>query len=454
MVQGDSLQPQFYKLPLSWLGTDADGRVVGYRYRWICPEGVATCPLDTAWVSTSDMSALFLLPVSSGAATYIFEVAAIDNDGQLDPTSALQEFDFFNNPPVVEFEAGTLPDTTLPAITFYLEAADPDTTGDEDDMDSRVHLDHYRVWLDGAEASSKIVPIAANSVTFREADFQDHYGARTVFAQSIDDGGASSNTTQHTWEVNSAPLNGILLVDDCHMGGALEEQSDASYRGVLESTVADVYRVLDVEALPRLSGDDLDATLSLFDKVVWYTDGDISSSGALELARDALLALLEERHGKLLLCSGLAVGTDGAFGPLEERFRVAFGITRIFVGPDSSTNFKFERRPIVEARLHDGLTQFGIDKFGLGAVMECFDSLEDETTRSLYFYPDSVYHSFYGNTEFFNPEQFDIGVFRSSAGGARAAYVSFPLGWPIRADAGDNRTEILELLRLLGIVEP
>ena len=105
------------------------------------------------------------------SATYTFEVAAVDDDGLADPTPARQQFDFYNNAPVVFFVPGTLPEKSLPAITFYLGAVDPDTTLVEDDNDSRANLSHYRVWLDGG-SEEKIVPIDDNEVTMRVADFE------------------------------------------------------------------------------------------------------------------------------------------------------------------------------------------------------------------------------------------------------------------------------------------
>jgi hypothetical protein len=48
-VQGDSLPILFYKFPMAWLGSDPDGVVDHYRYRWLCPPTVANCPVDSNW---------------------------------------------------------------------------------------------------------------------------------------------------------------------------------------------------------------------------------------------------------------------------------------------------------------------------------------------------------------------------------------------------------------------
>ncbi|MFQ5599773.1 MAG: hypothetical protein ACE5G2_04375 [Candidatus Krumholzibacteriia bacterium] len=450
VVQGDSLRPQFYKILLSWLGSDADGEVASYRRRWLCEPEAGTCLLDTTWSQTTAVSELFVLPVPNGTARYVFEVAAVDVEGVVDPTPVRQSFEFFNTPPVVDFELGTLPEQSLPAITFYLTAVDPDTTAEEDDADSRIHLDHYVVWLDGSENNPKIVPLQDDAVTLRQGDFEDRYGSRTIFVQVVDDGAAASEAVQHTWEVGSAPENGILLVDDCRMGGFLAARSDQSYRAALEAAAPDRRRVLDIEALPRMTRDDLEATLALFDRVIWYTDADTSSSGALELARGALLELLEERQGRFFLGSGLALGTNSVFGELESRFRDLFGVDTVYVGPGGTTNFAFSLTDTIRAAVHPGLTEFRMLSLGLDVIMECFGSRNDASTRSLYFYPESTLV----RGDFVNPVQFDVGVYHETGGGARTVYVSLPIGLPINSNMGENETEILELFRLAGIVDP
>ena len=445
-VDSDSLAPQLYRLKLSWLGSDADGRVVSYRRRWTCPPGTVGCLLDTAWSETQALSEVFVLPVPDGAARYVFSVAAVDDEGAPDAAPATQTFDLLNTPPVVDFEAGTLPVQSLPAITFYFEAADADTTPKDDD-DSPGYLSHFVVWLDGNESSPKVVASAEAAVTFREVDFGDRYGPRTIFAQVVDEGGAASSTIQHTWEVQSAPQDGILLVDDCRMGGNLERVSDTSWRNVLDRNAPERTRVLDIEALPRVNGNDLAATLELFDRTIWYTDADTTSSGALQLASSALLALID-RSGKLVISSGLVFGTRSAFGEMEPLFRQRFGIETVFGAPAGGTNFALSLQDTIQAAVHPGLTSFRMRSLGLRPIMDCFRSVAGTATRFLYFYPESTMV----RGGFSNPERFDIGVAHMVAGGGQTAYVSFPLGLPINTNTGENETEIQEILKLVGLL--
>lgn len=449
LVQSGAVRPQFYKIQLRWYGSDADGRVVRYRTRWtpVCPS--EPCPVPPEWSETTALEASFVLPVPGDSARFAFEVAAVDDRGGIDPTPARQAFTFYNNRPVVAFQAGSRPTRTLPAVTYYLTAADPDTTANPNDRDSRAHLSHFLVWLDGAEAGARVVPVAGNSVTIRPEDFAGRYGSRTVFIQVFDDGGAGSLAIQHTWTVDEPPAAGILLVDDCRMGGFLESRSDASYRSVLGAAAPGRHVVLDIETLPRLSAADLEANLSLFDRVVWYTDADTTSSGALQLARAGLEALLA-RRGRLFLSSGLVFGTRSAFGDREAVFRQHFGIDSVFVGPNRSTNFAIDLADTVHAAVHPGLQRFRFLSFGLRAIMECFASRRDADTRSVYFYPESTFV----RDTFRNPAQFDIGVVRTPSAGPSTVYVSFPIGLPINDNVGENEIEIRELLRLAGILDP
>jgi hypothetical protein len=453
-IQSDRTSPQFYTVALRWLGSDPDGRVAGYRVQWTCldPGAGRPCPQTPPLLETTDQNATFTLQVPVDSVRYRVQVATVDDEGLADPSPGQQDFTLVNQAPVLGFEANSLRTSSLPAITFYFTAADPDSTADPSDRDSRTDLLAYRGWLEGNEAAARVVPVGGNSLTFFPEDFQGQSGPRTAWFQVLDDGGAASAPVSHTWNVVEPPVDGILLVDDCRMGGALEGFSDQTYRGVLESEAADRLVVLDIETIPRLGQADLEASLSLFDRVVWYTDSDTRSSGALELSRVALESLLE-RSGRFLLCSGFAFGTGAAFGPQEARFRDLFGIDSVFVGPGGVTDFAISQTDSVQAAVTPGLQQLRFISLGLGSIMDCFASRPDGTTSSLYFYPESTFVR--GDSlEYVNAVQHDIGVQHRLADGGRTVYLSFPIGVPINTNAGENETELRALLRLAGVLEP
>lgn len=453
-IQSDSLAPQLYQLALAWSGSDPDGRVEAYRYRWVCLDLAGpACPAPGDWITTEATFDTFRLSVPNETARYQFELAAVDDAGAADPTPATQEFTLRNAAPIAFFEPGTLPARTLPAVTFYPQPVDPDSTANPEDGDAAATVAVYRAWLDGREDVLIDVPASPEGLTLRPEDFEGRYGTRTVFLQVVDDGGAVSEAITHTWQVDAPIENGILLVDDCRMGGFLETRSDESYRNAIDAMAPGRRSLLDVETIPRPSKADFDAVLSLFEHVVWYTDADTVSSGALELARGGLDTLLA-RGGHLLLSSALAFGTRSAFGPDEAHFRDLFGIEDVYRAPNGSTNFALSQSDTVRAVVTPGLPQFRFLSLGLRAIMECFGSRQDAVTESLYFYPEGTFVRATADTSqpFVNPVQFDIGVRRELAGGARTVYLSFPIGLPVNDNAGENETEIRELLRLAGMV--
>jgi hypothetical protein len=453
VIQSDSLSAQLYELGLAWSGSDADGDVDGFRYRWTCLDlGGATCPAPEDWQQTRATRDTFRLFVPNPTASYRFEVAAVDDDGVFDPTPATQDFALRNSPPLVSFAPNTVPTRSLPAVTFYLVGADPDSSVDAADADAARSVARYRAWLDGSEGMVIDVPARPEGVTLGPEDFAGRYDMRTVFLQAVDDGGAVSATIQHTWQVDTPIPDGILLVDDCRQGGNYETVSDQSYRNALEAAAPGRTVVLDVETIPVMSRADFEAILSLFVHVVWYTDADTDPSGALELARAGLDSVLAG-GGHVILSSGLAFGTGGAFGVDEPRFRDLFGIETLFLAADSTTNFSLSQADTVEARVTPGLSRFRFLTIGLGDVMECFGSRQDAATRSLYFYPESTFVR--GDSlPYVNPVQYDIGVHHEMPGGARTVFVSFPLGLPVNDNMGENEAEIRELLRLAGMIGP
>ena len=172
-----------------------------------------------------------------------------------------------------------------------------------------------------------------------------------------------------------------------------------------------------------MSQADFEATLSLFNRVVWYTDSDTTSSGALELARRGLDSLLV-RGGRLFVSSGLVFGTRSAFGDQEARFRDLFGIDEVFRGSTGSTNFAMSSTDTVTAAVDPGLTKVHFLLLGLRAIMECFASRHDAVTRSLYFYPESTFVRATSDSlhPYVNPVQYDIGVEHELPTGGRTVY--------------------------------
>ena len=154
---------------LAWFGTDPDGIVDRYEFKWIYEAGQAPAGYDSsAWFTTDRTDSTFAVWTPSGASMPTFVVRAIDDENEPDPTPARQTFRFRNLPPTVAF-SGTpvLPATTLPVATVTWSATDPD--GD-------VARASYQVWLDGDLSRATLLPPGTTEFTIPPAAFSDGAG--------------------------------------------------------------------------------------------------------------------------------------------------------------------------------------------------------------------------------------------------------------------------------------
>lgn len=179
------------RIGLAWYANDPDGEVVQYRYVWLWGDSVVIGTTYTT--STTDT---FVLPVFGDVRTYTFRVWAQDNEGAWDPTPAQVSFPMVNSPPEIAFAFRSLPsETTLPAVTFFVEAHDVD--GDSTLTDLLYKLDLDTVWT--------AIPYAP-SITLTGIP----PGNRTVYFRVSDFTGALSDSVSFQWTVE--PMAGSLLV--------------------------------------------------------------------------------------------------------------------------------------------------------------------------------------------------------------------------------------------------
>jgi hypothetical protein len=292
---------------LRWFGSDVDGQVVRYEYKFIYPAGQEPAQYDSsAWFSTVRKDSIFAVYTPSGYSMPTFVVRSIDDEGVADPTPARQTFQFKNDPPSVTLVGNpVLPSTTLPVATLNWTANDPD--GD-------IRLAHYLVWLDANEANATVVP-AVNTFTLPPSMFSDGAGgyvagSHTVFIRAVDDGGAVSAPASFTWNV-VAPHGDVLLLDDCPV--ALSGPIDPMYTNALDHQLgAGNYTRFDLEAAnPFRSAADLTYGFGLFKSVVWYQESSTVRSGTLAIAEPAIRSMLAS-GGNVYICSQTLVGTNAA----------------------------------------------------------------------------------------------------------------------------------------------
>ncbi len=332
---------------LRWFGSDVDGNVERYEFKWIYEAGQEPSGYDSsAWFSTSRVESLFTVYTPAGVSMPSFVIRAIDDQGEPDPTPARQPFSFTNAPPTVRFASlPALADTTFPVATLSWTASDPDGV---------TPVRNFLVWLDGQE-DDPIVVSGTTSVTVMPERFSDGAGGyvtglRKVYVRAIDDGGAVSEPDSFAWQVLN-PVGDVLLIDDTPEFDSAP--IDGSYTDALDRQLGPGnYTVLRLQNTnPFRTTADLTATLGFFESVVWYADNAPFPSGPLGLAEPGIRALLQD-GGNVFLVSTFAVGTNGRLN--------SEGFLTDIVGADSlvvneainTTNFSINS----DAVLHPGST--------------------------------------------------------------------------------------------------
>ncbi|MBU1702470.1 MAG: hypothetical protein KJ970_06530 [Candidatus Eisenbacteria bacterium] len=331
-VKQDTLNPLNYQQVIHWWGSDTDGFVAAFLYKWSAPWTPA--PEDTlwtedsTWVWTQATSDTFLLPVEGSYRRLTFEVMAIDNEDLTDPTPATQVFTALNNPPTVEWSRGwVLPTRSLPATSFAWSPEDPE---------GRNTVAYALLWLepDSAGTVQRVERDTVASVLPEQfkVDGVPLYGERTMKLQVFDEAATGSNVLEHTWTVDG-PSGPILLIDNVSAWVPGYTTEDNFYRNILESIAPGLVHVLDVERDGGFrAGAEVFPLFSLFDAVIWYSGPAVESNDAsmkenLEKAEKGLAEYLQW-GGHLYLSATNLFGTNG--GLTNSSFRELTGSDTLY----------------------------------------------------------------------------------------------------------------------------
>ena len=396
-----------YSQTLRWWGEDRDGEVIGYEYRWFTDPTEPGCKLDTAWVRTEETSGTFDLPVSDGTSVHRFEVRAVDDRNESDPTPCQLRLPVRNSPPAVMiWHLADLPDTTFPAFLATWHGSDPE--GDET-------VARYLVWLDGSRQAAKTITPPDSVASFGLEDFDSRFETtRTLSLVAIDAGCDTSDVVTYTWYVKQ-PRGRVLLVDDLgDVAGAGEMPTDRFYRAGLDSC-GEAYSVLDIERFGGLlSACNLYETFSIFDLVIWYNEPLAASyptaSPHLTVGEGDLKAYVED-DGSILIASAGALGSGGAMR--DSLWPEVFGIDSIFVRNGTTSNDL--KRCVIQSALGPTPDSLKLDANYSGA--ECFRL--DPGATPLYYVRAGILGAY-------QTEDYYVGVLNSWQGG-RAAILTFPL---------------------------
>src|SRR5262249_38111459 len=124
-----------------------------------------------------------------------FEIRAMDDKGQVDPTPAIERFTFGNLAPLVHITNPLrVVDSSYASVTVAWDVNDPDGGG--------PGL-HYRIWLNGNRAgydSTTENVFTVPSERFLEGGTY-RSGLRTLYLQAVDDGGRSGPLDSTRWFV-------------------------------------------------------------------------------------------------------------------------------------------------------------------------------------------------------------------------------------------------------------
>lgn len=366
------LDTTLYRQEVRWWGSDSDGEVVGFYYRWV-RDDTSQAGFDTSssWAFTTDVRDTFILPTQGGLSEYTFFVQSVDDRGLVDPSPASQAYPFRNAAPTCSLttvHAPGFPDTLFPSFSLYWVAYDPD--GDET-------IARFLLWRSGNEAN----PVVIEDGTARSGALSPQYfapegGPTTVYLQAIDSGQRGSQPD--SFEVAILPAGGsVLLLDDMPANQAAGQFVDdprfARYADFFYATNLDTFygpgatTILDLERYPIETTDQAAGLLDAYETIIWYdTISDSLSSPSLEVVRELLPDWIRA-GGKILLASTYAVGSnrlrcnpslnrcdtipEALFPDGDARFRrLTVGVERLL----------FDGRPISGSYLVEGNEALGL----------------------------------------------------------------------------------------------
>ena len=263
-----------------WWGDDPDGQVIGYYYQW---------DYESEPTFTTDEYDTFYVPIRSEYDEFTIRVWAVDNDSLSDPSAAVLCYPVYNSPPEILFRLGSNPLVvnnpdvtafTFPTRTFSWEAYDPD--GKETITNIWYALDDTSSWiaLPGDETQltlrDDVLTPGEHKIFIRAQDVSGRYSNLITFPDPDDD------QVPNRWVVK--PIQGdILLVNDYAQDQNLHEIQNF-YTQILDAidrVGENGYSVWEIgtdrtpvvnpqNALPA-SSIDIEANLSYFKKVIWFS---------------------------------------------------------------------------------------------------------------------------------------------------------------------------------------
>ena len=311
LVGDDRLRSE---VELNWLGFDSDGYVTGYE---LSIDGGLT------WNYTTETDSLFQFELSVGQDTLDidFQVRAIDDKEEVDPTPATLTVPIKNTPPTAVFDTtNVIPDTSHVITTIFLTVEDLDG---ESNLDSIYLRANNGAWL-GLPPSTKIVtlvpvdpsvtgPVAMQVLVGASASLQPTLltgcvleGDNQLSLRARDIAGAESAVEDSKVFYIKRKTSDLVLVD-AHAGGTSPTPEDVLFPAVA-ATYSNGFDHIDLRSnnganRPNLWNPTFSLYLNLYDKVMWYCDESLEGFSILEDASGAVQEFLNN-DGKLFVTTG------------------------------------------------------------------------------------------------------------------------------------------------------
>lgn len=297
---------------LHWYGMDEDGYITGYEL------GV-----NGQLTHTTQTDSLFSFSIEAGMDTsdILIEVAAIDSDGNQDPTPARLIVPIKNAPPVVKIDPdATLPDSAFIVLTTDWRAYDDDGIETIEDVQLRLNSGN---WLSiGTQPGLLSFALNANGKVgyYLNGNFQDSLtgatlvGENYLYMRAVDRAGVYSEVDTSNGFLWTAATQDLLIIN------GQPEYLGAQYKDWMDSTT----RSYDYIQMDAISGDGIptywnptyDIIMSQYKQIALFTDATQFPTAS---GTDYLLNILTvstqnylQGGGKLMTCAQLSPAMAGS----------------------------------------------------------------------------------------------------------------------------------------------
>lgn len=346
---------------LHWSGEDEDGFVTGFE--------LSFDNVNWAAVQTQDSTFRFDLLPGSDTTDIDFYVRALDNEETRDPTPAYLRIPIKNEPPVALLDTiKTIPDTVISVFATLWSVEDIDGENTLDSVFVRMNNGPW-VPLPSTARFLTVVPSeptqsgSQTAVLYVGAENQPQTavmedlrvgGDNQLYLRARDIAGTFSEIDTSASFYIRQQFSDLLVIDDHSVPAA-----DATLLPAINSTYGS-YDLWELSTnIPPFWDPVFFRTLSLYDKVLWYSDGAERSDFGLQLFLEIAsspLQLYLNQGGKLLVSTkfppsftGLKNGISPLFGfsPMDS-LSSSSGQARIGVGAELTPTNNFTGYPLLE----------------------------------------------------------------------------------------------------------